>query len=701
MEHIRQFDWCSSRPDTYFISESDIDNSVTEKILRNKFFDPLISSDSEDDSKPKEKINWDEIFKKKKNDKVHRTVVPGFHPVPPFPKLSSLNGQQHYQLLKVLCAQNPDILPGEFIGRPSKQDHRIFEELKEAYAKEQKEFKDWAKTMWTSNHCVRALRPKPPIELVYDAEFKMAAHRLESFPKNYSLAAQIPLESANANCELVHEKVLIKVNNSSLPQIEIPDMSSRVYILNPYPAPEPCSKHPCRFTLPNESSMSILPLTEVQRELAQYAADNGAQYIASEEALRCLVEVGRRWLLALSVCQVMSMDGTPVPVVVLDGEFALQREAAPARTLKAFRRLLEHALVPPLEVKQANNKSEPAPTNKQAASTKQATNGADDMDDSDEDDDHLVIDTDDLPNTTDEQTAMETECSEENDKEEGSKHSEKGSKENDKSSKEKTTDAQNTSFDNSFDFFNCTCRDTFDKPPLRSYKKWKVVNKGTNDKYSIIVHTPHRAKGPGGEVVMEAVPEYQLELGASELPPHTVRSQALALMLRKNASILNVRIDSATGEIVTTESVYHEDFVKEHSDVVASVSSRLFTALDQLQGLLPGHYVLQHELAHGNNAILYRPVPGADGLALHFECATLADADEAKSVRAPPTISPALLPIHKYRRILPCAFTPYPNQLPREPRRPATRQKTPPQAIKWPKRKGKKKKKNNNNSNNN
>lgn len=58
---------CSSRPDTYFISESDIDNSVTEKILRNKFFDPLISSDSEDDSKPKEKINWDEIFKKKKN----------------------------------------------------------------------------------------------------------------------------------------------------------------------------------------------------------------------------------------------------------------------------------------------------------------------------------------------------------------------------------------------------------------------------------------------------------------------------------------------------------------------------------------------------------------------------------------------------------------------------------------------------------
>lgn len=60
---------------------------------------------------------------------MHRTVVPGFHPVPPFPKLSSLNGQQHYQLLKVLCAQNPDILPGEFIGRPSKQDHRIFEVL--------------------------------------------------------------------------------------------------------------------------------------------------------------------------------------------------------------------------------------------------------------------------------------------------------------------------------------------------------------------------------------------------------------------------------------------------------------------------------------------------------------------------------------------------------------------------------------------
>ncbi|XP_050342013.1 uncharacterized protein LOC126768132 isoform X5 [Nymphalis io] len=80
MEHIRQFDWCFSQPDIYFLKEDDLANSVTEKILRNKFYDPLISSDSEDENIT---INWDEVFTKKENgiiesggERRHESIMP-------------------------------------------------------------------------------------------------------------------------------------------------------------------------------------------------------------------------------------------------------------------------------------------------------------------------------------------------------------------------------------------------------------------------------------------------------------------------------------------------------------------------------------------------------------------------------------------------------------------------------------------------
>ena len=47
----------------YFVEEADLDNCATEKILRNKFVDPLLSSDSEDDTP--NNIDWDQIFKNK------------------------------------------------------------------------------------------------------------------------------------------------------------------------------------------------------------------------------------------------------------------------------------------------------------------------------------------------------------------------------------------------------------------------------------------------------------------------------------------------------------------------------------------------------------------------------------------------------------------------------------------------------------
>lgn len=55
---------CYSQPDVYFLKEHDIENSITEKILRNKFHDPMISSDSEDEP---QNINWDEVFAKKED----------------------------------------------------------------------------------------------------------------------------------------------------------------------------------------------------------------------------------------------------------------------------------------------------------------------------------------------------------------------------------------------------------------------------------------------------------------------------------------------------------------------------------------------------------------------------------------------------------------------------------------------------------
>lgn len=66
---IKLFSRCTSKPDTHFVSEKGINNCVIEKILRNKFHDPLLSSDNSDsdDESQRLKIDWDEVFKKKDN----------------------------------------------------------------------------------------------------------------------------------------------------------------------------------------------------------------------------------------------------------------------------------------------------------------------------------------------------------------------------------------------------------------------------------------------------------------------------------------------------------------------------------------------------------------------------------------------------------------------------------------------------------
>ncbi|XP_053599911.1 uncharacterized protein LOC128669244 isoform X2 [Plodia interpunctella] len=723
MEHIKQYDWCSTLPDRHFITEQEMDNSVTERILRNTFRDPTLSSDSEDE-RNKPVFDWDDIFKRKpQQERQHRVFVPGLRPLPPYPKLSSLNGLQHYQCLKVMCYSHPTILEKEFIPRPTKQDHKKFEELKDLYAKEQQEYKEWAKVLWTNVHCSRSLRPKPTIETVYEAEFNIKANRMQSFPKTYKLAAQIPLEIPNNHCEMIFQKNLKKVNIKDLPQSNFPvHIQKKITIMRPGPILKPCNKHPTGFILPNEQSVTMLPLTEVHRELSQWALDSGVRFVASENALKCLVEIDRCWMIPVSVCEAISPDGDKSNVVILGSQFATYREPAMVRTYKAFRHLLEFALVPPmermkLELKQQEKEQQSlekskiqSPSSKKEAKTRESGRNkqinVDRMSiSSDEDENHLFIDV--RASESENLPSSETETNEIQPDNLNIKYISQPNNEN--TEKDKSTDE--------IGHYNCTCKErkrckskyaiSFGRnntdvtiPPPRSYRKWLVKNNTSKEQHTIIIHCSHKIKGEEGELVLEPIPEYQLELGGMQQSPAKIASSALSLALRKNASLLNVRIDSCTGDIVTIDNIHKDEYTRIHGDLTSIAANRLHSLLNQLEGLMPGHYVLQHDSLHGTNALLYAPSPPERAeLTLEFNSAQLLETDEAKSIRTPPTLGPVLLPFHKFRKILPLSFTPHSHQLAKEPKKPITRQKTPPQAIKeqsrgrkWPKKKHKKKK---------
>ncbi|CAH0717484.1 unnamed protein product, partial [Brenthis ino] len=682
MEHIRQFDWCYSQPDVYFLKESDLDNSVTEKILRNKFHNPMVSSESEDEQ---QNINWAEVFSKKEDfSRNNRVFVPCMPKFMQYPKLSALTSYQHFQCIKVLCSENPHILPEEFMQRPTKNDYKVFEELKPIYEKEQKEFIEWAKTQWTTIHCIRALRPKPPIEFVYDARFKMRENEMQSYPKMFDMAAQIPLETRNNNFDLVLSSDLKSVDIKLLPQIECRNITKKLTIMKQCAMPEPCNKHPCRFILPNEKAVSILPLIEIQRELAQFTLDNDAQYIASENSLKCLMELDRCWDITVSVVPVIGPDGESTNVVVLGDEFCINRESPVMRTYKAFKHLLEHTLVPPSERSKLQYKDLNDNVNEELHKNVLAEDTV--LSSDDEDADNLCI-------VEDSEMAEDMEATKDEKKE---------------GNKEKTNNVANKSNeDDQIGFYSCTCKDTmFERPPPRSFQRWQVRNKTTGEHFNIVVHSPHKVRDKRGEVLLEPIPEYQIELGASAQSKEKIQSLALSLMLRKNATLINVRVDGATGEVATFENMNSEEFKAKHGDLTNEISNTLHTAFNQLQGLLPGNYILRHEPNHGHNAILYVSKPSVkSSLVLEFDSTQLAEVDEAKNLKTPPVIIPVLLPYHKLKRMLPCAFTPHERQLARSPRRAPRRQRTPPRALqleseaesggaqgKWPKRKKKKKK---------
>lgn len=681
MEHVRIFDWCSSAQDRYFVEEADLDNCNTEKILRNKFIDPLVSSDSEDEAP--NKIDWDEVFKDKKthNGRMH---VPCLRAVPQYPKLSKLASNKHHQMLKVLCTENPHVLGDCFIGKASRQDFKAFETEKETYLAEQKDYKDWAKSIWTTNHFIRALRPKPLVEAVYEAEFKMKALRMRGLPKQYDLAAQIALESPRSNCDVILKQELIGVAPSEVPLIQIPkEITKAINIITPCTVPEPCQKHPYQIILPHENTISMLPTTEVHKELATFAWTNGTQYIASENALKCLVQWNRYWTIPLSVCESISPDGDKANVVVLDSEFSINKEVAPIRTYKAFRHLLESTLIPLAEKervrKNYTNKEKPKEIGSKFHVNAKSIFESSDLT-SDEEEENLVIDTgEDTDFGSPKPKSSKRLKTEESVRRSARLMSNESIGYNTRAASRRVSEECQD-----IGVYSCTCKDTiYEKPPRRSYKKWQFRNKLDNEKLDIIVHCPHKARDGSRELIFEPSPEYQLDLGASEQSMDSLRSIALSLALRKNAAVVNVRVDGSGGDVATIDVLPAEKFTKKHPDMTRQVITAVHTALSQLQGLLPGHYVLLHEPSHGANSMLLSSRSGRGArLLLQFDSSQLAEADEAQMVRNPPVISDALLPYHKFRKILPCAFTPHENQLAKEVKKPATKKKAPPQALK-------------------
>ncbi|KAJ2950797.1 hypothetical protein O0L34_g9063 [Tuta absoluta] len=733
MDHILQHDWCDYGPDTSFLNRNEIKDCAIFRLINNTYHEPGFSSSESEDEEPKpqrpmqksEQIDWNKIFSRPDNpqaEKYNYIFVAGLHTSPPYPKLSALTKQQHFMCLKVLCAQNPNVLAAQNIPRARNYDIRIFHELQEAYFNEQKEYLEWAKTMWTTNHNSRALRPKPIIETQYNAEFKMKESSLQSYPKNFEMAAHISLSNIKYQCHMLFKQDLVKVNVSDLPKAEIPDLIRKHCVYRNAPVPEPCNKHPCWFILPTEKAMTVLPLTEIHRELGQFAVDNGTQIVASESALKCLVEVDRDWTIPVSVVEAISLDGDTRNVLILGSEFSKNRKSAMERTYKAYRHLLRYFFILLSEkdkmLNQGNSTDTDSDNGATAANIDKDFSGIDVT--SDEDVDHLVIDDniisedddDDEPHMVIDENITETEQPQQQ------KKSVKNYKKNDQNTKDKITsakiktaakvtngkktgDGKKKDVDN---FYNCSCKDMFRNPPPRSFRKWEVKNTKNGEKIDLIVHCSHKLQCPTGELITEPIVEYQIDLGGCRQSTDKIKSLALSLLLRENASLVNARIDSGTGDVVTLDTFKLDDLVTNDANILPDVSNIVFTTLSQLQSLLPGHYILQHEVNHGANALLYATKIKGDGqkFSLNFDCAVLAEADEAKSVKNPPALTDVLLPVHKYRQILPLAFTPYPQMVAKEPKKPPVKAKPPPQALRdgasgpgqWPKRKKKGKRNN-------
>lgn len=583
----------------YFVHEIDMDESGIERTLRPGFHNHTKRS--------------------------RKLFVPGLRPPPAYPKLSVLTKTQHHQLLKVLCAKRPHILKKHCFNKPTDYDYYTFETLKAIYEDEQKEFIEWAKTLWISEHYIRTLSPKLSIELIYKMESINRASRVFGFPTRFDIAAQISLQCTTPhqyNIDLI--QILQGVNTTDLPSVELPQpIQKKMSVIKACSYPEPCHKHLYKFILPNEYSITKLSITELHRELALYAVENGSRFISSENALRCLVELNRYWTIPITVCQEFTLDGKSCNVVVLDSEFFTHREPAMTRTYKAMKHMLENKLIPAAGVEHMIARRKENQIEQESKIQNSST--------------YLALAIDKLHISSDQpQFGL-------------------------------ASGNINTKTDNDkievYDYCKCT-NSRYGLPPMRSFKKWRIRNENASKYLDVIVHCAHKAKYKSKEVVLEPIPEYQLEMGGSEQPPDRIRALVLALMFRENSILINVRLDGFNGEIVTIDTVSADEFTDAHSEKRHQVLNIMYTTLRELQCLQPGHYLLQHAPGHGANAFLHVARPNGDSFKLEFNHLKLTETDEAEIAKQPPTLAPVLMPYHKFRKILPCAFTPCEEQKP-------------------------------------
>lgn len=79
----------------------------------------------------------------------------------------------------------------------------------------------------------------------------------------------------------------------------------------------------------------------------------------------------------------------------------------------------------------------------------------------------------------------------------------------------------------------------------------------------------------------------------------SVEIKILRTLIQTVSSI--VRVDGSGGDVATIDLLPAEKFTKKHPDMTRQVITAVHTALSQLQGLLPGHYVLLHEVCSNFN----------------------------------------------------------------------------------------------------
>lgn len=58
-------------------------------------------------------------------------------------------------------------------------------------------------------------------------------------------------------------------------------------------------------------------------------------------------------------------------------------------------------------------------------------------------------------------------------------------------------------------------------------------------------------------------------------------------------------MDGPSGEVASLLPLSADQFLSRQPGVGGALHNTLYTALGQLQGLVPGHYVLQHEVGGG------------------------------------------------------------------------------------------------------